>query len=259
VEAAQVKHDFIPRTGLTKDARLRGLVFCATCGKRCKLSLYGPPGKRKTTYSCTYEQCPAHAGMKASKLDTYVEYVLIQAAADHEPHIEAVILGDTRYQDALAAVEDARRDYEEFRDSIELQRDLGIEGFAKGLKVRKQALEVARRKLAQVRPADRGNSGPRGRPLTFAEFIREHERELNARFIDKVILKPAGRVGSRVPPEEERVEVYFVGAEQPYAVPAGDPETLALLENRVDPIAALEKLAAEGDKSAQEYLAAKTL
>jgi hypothetical protein len=39
--AGQVKHEFIPRTGRTQEARLRGLVYCAGCGKRCKLTLYG--------------------------------------------------------------------------------------------------------------------------------------------------------------------------------------------------------------------------
>jgi DNA invertase Pin-like site-specific DNA recombinase len=228
-EAGQVKHDFVPRSGLTKDAKLRGLVYCRSCGKRCKLSLYGPAGKRKTTYSCTYERCPAHAGIKASKLDNYIDDLLWRAAAEHEPHVEAVILGDTRYSDALLAVEEARRAFEEFRDSVELQRELGIEGFAKGLKVRKQALELARRELAKVRrPARRSGSKRR---MSLEEFLREDERERCAQYIERIWLKPAGRVGSRVPPVEERVEVYFVGADEPYAPEpiAGDPETLERL------------------------------
>jgi len=216
-EAGQVKHEFIPRNGRTQEARLRGLVYCATCGKRCKLTLYGPPDNRKPNYTCTYDKCTAHAGMRVSKLDGYVEGVLMQAAADHEPHVEAVILGDTRYQDALAAVDEARQAFEEFRDSVELQRELGIDGFAKGLKVRKQALELARRELAKVRPPTPANgSGKHGkRKMTFDEFIAEYERDRNAQFIQKIILKPAGRVGSRVPPVEQRVEVYFAGADKP--------------------------------------------
>jgi hypothetical protein len=82
-----------------------------------------------------------------------VDYLLTQAAADREPHVEAVILGNTAYQDALAAVQEKRLAHDEFRDSIELQRELGIQGFAHGLRVRKQALEAARRELAKVRPA----------------------------------------------------------------------------------------------------------
>jgi len=227
-EAGQVKQEFVPRNGRTQDARLRGLVYCASCGKRCKLTLYGRPDNRKTNYTCTYDRCTAHAGMKVSKLDAYVEGVLMQAAADHEPHVEAIILGDTRYRDALAAVDQARQAFEEFRDSLELQRQLGIEGFAKALKVRKQALELARRELAKVRPPTRtdGNRKHGSKKVTFEEFIAQYERDRYGQFIDKVVLKPAGRVGSRVPPVEERVDVYFAGADKP-AQPATQAEVVA--------------------------------
>ena len=167
--------------------------------------------------------------MKASKLDAHIDDLLWRAAAEHEPHVEAVILGDTRYTDALVVVEEARRDFEQYGDSVELQRELGIECFAKGLKVRKGALELARRELAKVRrPA--GSSGSKRR-MSFEEFMREYERERCAQFIERVWLKPAGRVGSRVPPVEERVEVYFVGSDEPYAPEplVGDPETLEIL------------------------------
>jgi DNA invertase Pin-like site-specific DNA recombinase len=228
-EAGQVKQEFIPRTGRSQEARLRGLVYCASCGKRCKLTLYGPPDNRKPNYSCTYDKCTAHAGMRVSKLDAYVEGVLMQAAADHEPHVEAVILGDSRYQDALTAVDEARQAFEEFRDSVALQRELGIDGFAKGLKVRKQALELARRELAKVRPptTPASGSGKHGkRKMTFDEFIAEYERDRNAQFIHKIILKPAGRVGSRVPPVDQRVDVYFAGSDKP-AQPASKAEVVA--------------------------------
>ena len=167
--------------------------------------------------------------MRVSKLDAYVEGALMQAAADHEPHVEAVILGDSRYQDALAAVDEARQAFEEFRDSVTLQRELGIDGFAKGLKVRKQALELTRRELAKVRPptTPASGSGKHGkRNMTFDEFIAEYERDRNAQFIHKIILKPAGRVGSRVPPVEQRVDVYFAGSDKP-AHPASKAEVVA--------------------------------
>ena len=258
-EAAQVKHAFYPRTGVTQDASLRGLVYCETCGRRCKIGLYGPPAKRKPTYTCTYETCTAHAGMRASKLDAYVDGLLFKAAAEHEPHVEAVLLGDSRYTDALLAVDQARRDFEEFRDSVELQRELGIAGFAQGLKVRKDALELARRELAKVRrPAANSKSKQR---MTFEEYLRVYERERYSQYIEKVWLKPAGRVGSRVPPVEERVEVVFVGSDKPYAPgPIGDPETMAILATAADAetiMADLEERAAKGDQSAKDYLAAK--
>jgi hypothetical protein len=66
--------------------------------------------------------------------------------------------------------------------------------------------------------------------MTFEEYLRVYERERYSQYIDRVWLKPAGRVGSRVPPVEERVEVVFVGSDKPYAPePIGDAETLKLL------------------------------
>lgn len=212
-EAGQVKHDFVPRNGLAMGARLRGLVVCASCGRRCKVGAYGPPERRTLSYTCTSGGCHAHASIKAENLDGHVEALLMQAAADHEPHVEAVILGDTRYQDAMRAVEEARDTFEEFRDSVEMQRELGIEGFAKGLRVRKEALRLARRDLSRVRPAERrvrsGGSAPTTREAVEAAI----GTETNARFIDRVVLRPTG--GGPRPPTAERVEVYWVGADSP--------------------------------------------
>ena len=67
--------------------------------------------------------------------------------------------------------------------------------------------------------------------MTLEEYLRLYERERYPQYIDKVWLKPAGRVGSRVPPVAERVQVVFVGSDQPYSPKpnAGDPETLKTL------------------------------
>jgi hypothetical protein len=229
-------------------------------GDAAKVSLYGPPEKRKPSYTCTYEKCTAHAGMLAAKLDAYVDDLLWRAAAEHEPHVEAVLLGDARYTDALLAVDQARRDFEEFRDSVELQRELGIGGFAQGLKVRKDALALARRELAKVRRPARSSKSKQ--LMTFEEFSREDEREQYLKYVDRVLLKPAGRVGSRVPPAGKRVEVYFVGSNEPYAPEpvAYDPELLKTLQaaaSAEELLADLEKAAAQGDQSAKDYLAAK--
>jgi len=97
--------------------------------------------------------------------------------------------------------------------------------------------------------------------MTFEEYLRVYERERYPQYIDRVWLKPAGRVGSRVPPAEERVEVYFVGAEEPWTEPEGDPETMAILATAADAktiMADLEERAAKGDQWAKDYLAAKT-
>lgn len=216
-EAAQIKPAFVPRNGTASGALLRGLVFCATCGKRCKTGLSGPQDRRRVSYVCTSDGCSAHASMSAPTLDDHVEDLLMRAAAAHEPHVEAVILGDTRYQDAMEAVEEARVAHQEFRDSVELQRELGVRDFAAGLRVRKEALEVARRDLSKVRPPSPSRNGRHKEAGSVEEVLAERDRERIAGLVDRVVLKPAGieRRGNP-PPPEERADVYLAGADEPW-------------------------------------------
>jgi hypothetical protein len=72
-------------------------------------------------------------------------------------------------------------------------------------------------------------------------------------------VRPVGQ-GTRAP-VAQRVEVYFIGAEEPWTEPEGDPETIGILATAADAktiMADLEELAAKGDQSAKDYLAAKT-
>ena len=65
--AAQIKHPFSPRNGRAASAKLRGLVFCATCGRRLKVSASGRRGHKKAQYVCTAIDCSAHPGILAEK------------------------------------------------------------------------------------------------------------------------------------------------------------------------------------------------
>lgn len=94
--------------------KLLGLVYCATCGKRCRSGAQGEPGQNRGLYVCTNPDCAAHASMMSAKLDGYVDDLLWRDLAAHEPHLEAAILGDTRYAEALVAVERAQREHDEF-------------------------------------------------------------------------------------------------------------------------------------------------
>jgi hypothetical protein len=81
---------------------------------------------------------------------------------------------------------------------------------------------------------------------------------VNAQFIDRVVVRPVGQ--GRRAPVAERVEVYLLGAEEPWTEPEGDPETMAILASAADAktvMADLEERAAQGDQSAKDYLAAK--
>jgi hypothetical protein len=216
--ANAVKGAFHPRDrSLTDQTRLRGLVYCSTCGHRVKIGGYTAGGKRVANYVCTHGGCEAHAAMRADRLDNYVENLLVQAAVAKEPYVAAVIEGDTRYTDAMAAVEEAQQLHDELRDDLDAQRDMGTKDWLAALKVRKEALTFARHELSKVRPANGNGKGDANRRMTYEAFIEEYERESNKRFIDRVVLKPnpKGKAGPKVDPSE-RADVYFQGATEPY-------------------------------------------
>jgi hypothetical protein len=50
--------------------------------------------------------------------------------------------------------------------------------------------------------------------MTFEQSLPSLEREQNAKFIDRIVVKPVGR-GRKVP-VSERVEVYWTGSDTPY-------------------------------------------
>jgi hypothetical protein len=49
---------------------------------------------------------------------------------------------------------------------------------------------------------------------SFSEWLPRHERELNAQFIDRVVVRPVGH-GTRAP-VAQGAEVYIIGAEEPW-------------------------------------------
>lgn len=224
-QAAQRKEVYRPRDGsIARQAKASGLVYCATCGSRLRVCAYGKPGERKATYVCTERDCSAHPAIATFKLDAYLEGLVQDAALAGNPYVAAVIEGSDAYDHALADVEAAQRDLAEFRDNIEMQRLLGMEGFAAGLATRNEALKLARAKLATLRPPQDVYAGKPG--ATFEEFMADHERDVLAQFIRRVVVKPAerreGRISKKLSDEEraarmraaveERVvEVLFVG------------------------------------------------
>jgi hypothetical protein len=215
--------------------------------------------KGRTNYVCTTEHCDARVGVGAEELDRYVGYLIQAAIVRNEPHLIAVLEGDDRYQRALEAVEAVRLELETYRATIRVS-DVGAEAWKRDVATRQGALDLAREELRSI-PAPRRDpfDVPTLAGEPFSQWLPRHEREVNAQFLDRVIVRPVG-YGRRTP-VAERVEVYFLGAEEPWREPAGDPETLALLATAADAEtirADLEERAAEGDQSAKDYLEATT-
>jgi DNA invertase Pin-like site-specific DNA recombinase len=219
-----------PRNGsLANQVRLGGLVVCGSCGRRLQVGGHGKRGARKAHYFCTAPKgkCPCRASITAKPLDDYLQDLILRALLEGERHVMAVNEDDDRYRKAIGAVEAARRDLEEYRDDLTLQRELGTKSWAEGLKPRKEALRLAQEQLAITPPpgqdvkvkrealrlaasAEAHNASERA--LLTDTYIRLM-REANRRFIDRVVVKPIGRGRRHV---AERVDVYLVGADKSY-------------------------------------------
>jgi len=170
---------------LTKQAMLRGLCYCGTCGKRLRIAGYTAGGERVAVYGCTYPDCAARASIRASKLDNWILYCVQQAAIDGDPFVAAVIEGGTAFQDALEAVAAAQAVHDELRDDVGAQKQLGMKNWLAALRVRQDQIELARAQLRAVRPVAK----PRE-----ARDLQELEKATLAQFISKVIGRSSGRV-----------------------------------------------------------------
>ncbi len=211
-EAANAVKGVAPiRRGLSGGTMLKGIARCGPCGRSLHVLAYGSPtaGKRRSlTYACT--GCGAVA-LTVAKADLAIGYMLDKAVAGRHPAVAAVIEGDTRRADALEAIGEAQRVLAEYRDDTSLQAVLGMKDWAEGLRVRKEAVEVARRALRETpAPAAAG-----GRKMTLEEFDREHTAEFRRRVIAEVTVWPRSapeRLTLRWAGEEEAVPVPLVRA-----------------------------------------------
>jgi DNA invertase Pin-like site-specific DNA recombinase len=213
-EAGQVKHEYFARTGQAQEAKLNGLVYCGNCGFRCKVGASGKPGEKTSNYQCWNPDCPKKPSIQAKKLETFADDTLIYAATHGDPYLAALIEGDTRYQDALAEVESAKQAMDEFAVNVEIQKALGVEGFAAGIKVRKEAIVAARRQLSEVAKS-KSTELLVGTPPDTVEGVEAKltEARLKSR-IRRVEIWPAGR-SAGWEDASARVKVYWHGAEEP--------------------------------------------
>jgi Recombinase zinc beta ribbon domain len=232
-EAAQrpKQHAYICDGSLASQTRLAGLVYCATCGQRLKTGGAGRPGKRVAQYICTGGECPRRVSIASPALDRFVADLLSASFLNRDPHVAAIMEGDTRYQDALEAVEVAKAEVDAYLEAVSVA-DVGRDSFKRGLDSRKAKLAEVRRVLAETPPRKRSKPDRQrkaGPPVTLEEAEPGLMREHNARFIAKVVVKPGVR-GRRSNPAE-RAEVYLVGSDTPVdpaeVLPAGDAEVLA--------------------------------
>jgi site-specific DNA recombinase len=214
--AAQIRPSFVPRNGTAARAELVGQVFCRTCGGRMKTGLSGPRDRRISSYVCMNPDCTGRSSIRTSKLDEHVTECLMQALDENEPHIVAVAMDDTRYQSALAEVEEARAALDEWKADVDLYREVGRDAYRDGIRKLKAKLKTAERALAETPPPD-GVARPLDalpEDATQDQVWGAVHAERNRRYVQRVEVLPVGR-GSRTP-ARDRTYVYWAGADQPY-------------------------------------------
>ncbi len=206
-EAANAVQGRAPvHTGLGESASLKGIARCGVCGSVMHVLSYGKDGSGRT-YACT---SGGHASMSLPLVERPVVYQLDRAVGEREPHVAAVIEGDTRYVDALAAVEQAQRDLAQYRDDVGIQRAVGTKEFAAGLATRKALVEEARRSLRHTPRPDEARSAE---PVTLEEFDLAERRRFYRRCIAEVLVFPTkGRKGGRL-------KMRWQGSDKSFAVP----------------------------------------
>ena len=190
------------RRGLSAGVSLKGMVRCGVCERPMSILSYGQQ-REKLTYACTRVGC-GKVAMAVNKVEPVVLEMCQQAVVDDEPHVAATLADDSRYSDALDGVAQAQAALAEYRDSIELQQELGIRDFAAGLRVRREAVEVARQALRDTpRPEQRASITEEGDVWTwYTALVR--------RVVAEVLIYP------KFAPE--RATLRWHGSEEPVAV-----------------------------------------
>ncbi len=219
-----------PRNGRwASRSRLRGLVQCPN-GHRMKVGASGRrpgPEPARAAYICTHETCNARAAILAEPLDEFIAGLLQMAVVTDVPEVIAVLAGDDRYQRALTAVEAARTELDAYIETVKVS-DVGRDSWIRGKEARQAALDAARAELRATPAPTPFRKAARGRAMTFEEALPGLERDEFARFVDRVVVRPVGR-GKRVP-FYERLEVYWVGAEDPADLSLAIPTEEVLYE-----------------------------
>jgi hypothetical protein len=197
-EAANAIEGQGPRhTGLAAEvAGLWSLVRCGSCGGTLHVI-----DRQRPRYTCTAGpgRCTGRGSMGVKQLQDAVDRALAEAVRQRRAELAVVAEQGERHADALNAVEAANGALAEYRDNVELQRLLGMKGWTEGLRVRKEAVELARRALREL--------GPKPAPV---KDVRRLLKDSSRPFIAEVNVYPRAA--------EHRLAVRWAGAEEPEPV-----------------------------------------
>jgi site-specific DNA recombinase len=209
-----------PRDGsLAGQAMLGGLARCAGCDHTLKItgSTDRRTGERYPLYYCTGRYatglCPARASARAAKLDAYVEEQVLEALRGEGSFIAEAREANDKLVEAERAVSEAEHELDIFVTHPTLMSTLGERRFTEGAEARQQALDAARRTLAEVRSqASLVSELPSGDLLeAWPTLSVQEKRRLLHGILDRVVLRRAGERGRKAPPVSERTQIVLRG------------------------------------------------
>jgi site-specific DNA recombinase len=212
--AAQIQARAYPTgSGRTK-VLLTGLIRCGGCGHALHAMGRGP------SYSCRGHYasgaCPSRAVASAARTDAFVEDLFWRTLEAGE--VQAIDEGmQARYLEARASVENAEIELDAWVQDVSLRTTLGDERFRRGIEARQEALDNARRTLADTPdpgiPADATIVYVNGTPAVYPDWeTPEQRRALMSRYISHILLHRADPARRKWQPIEERVEIVWRGA-----------------------------------------------
>jgi DNA invertase Pin-like site-specific DNA recombinase len=222
-DAAQAARSVLPtpKTALASLALLKGLARCAGCGHTLKITgtYLSSAGRRVPSYYCHGRYatglCPARATIISTKLDPYVETIVVAALRNEGgPLAEAAAASDQ--------LEAVRREVDEAEHELALyiEADLisvvGREVFRRGVETRQRAVDNARATLAELQHQSQlGGELASGDLLEAWPTLTVQEKRLLLHgLLDRVVVARANGRGKNTPPTEERVTIVLRGGLQ---------------------------------------------
>jgi DNA invertase Pin-like site-specific DNA recombinase len=224
VQATMGQDKFHGRNGaLSVTALLPGLVRCAGCGHPLQImgSTSKSTGVREASYTCPKKwatgDCPEPASMRVKLVDERVLFLLAQPEIS-EALRAASETAESRWLEAKAEVDAAEVELDHWVETPGLRVTLGDAKFEKGIKVRAEALDEARRALWELEdpgiPEGATVATIDGTPYVYElwdEMSIERKRQQFRRIIASVTVSKADPKRRRWQPFDERIDVRFCG------------------------------------------------
>lgn len=206
------------KESLSAQARLRGLITCASCGHKLQIvgSTNHQTGEREASYACQRNSaagtCEAPAGARVTLVDDYVAELLANADDDVAAGVASVEQKVIEARQQVEEAEAALASYLGMDAKTQLALGRNFEG---GLLARQEAVDAARRKLVELEDTvgDRPVVEIGGQPYVYELWGDDPERDrahLKAH-VASVSLAKADPRRRRWQPIAERVEVRWVG------------------------------------------------